>query len=101
MTRSPSGWTLTEMGMDSNRSADRKVHRYRITVRGKLTQRFVEPLGRVVVESTGDESILGCESADQAKLQAVLEWLYGRGVEIVSVVPSDEGSRDHADPPMP
>jgi hypothetical protein len=101
MTRSPSRWTLTGMEMDPNRPADRKVHRYRITVRGKLTQRFVEPLGRVFVESTGDESILGCEPADQAKLQAVLEWLYGRGVEIVSVVPSDEGSPDHADPPMP
>ena len=89
MTRPPSGWTLTGMEMDRNRSADRKVHRYRITVRGKLTQRFVEPLGRVVVESTGDESILGCESVDQAKLQAIFSWLYARGIEIVSVARDD------------
>jgi len=34
-------------------------------------------------------SVLGCEDADQAKLQAVLGWLYARGVEIVSVVPDD------------
>ena len=50
---------------------------------------FVEPLGQVFVESTGDESILGCAKVDQAKLQAVLSWLYARGVEIVSVTPGD------------
>jgi hypothetical protein len=73
----------------SNGSIGWNVHRYRITVRGELTQTFVEPLGQVFVESTGDESILGCDFVDQAKLQAILSWLYERGVEIVSVVPDD------------
>jgi hypothetical protein len=68
-----------------------------ITVRGEVSQTFVEPLGEVFVESTGDESILGCEVADQSKLQAVLSWLYQRGVEIVSVVPNDDGA-DSMDP---
>jgi hypothetical protein len=60
-------------------------------VRAELTQTFVEPLGQVVVESTGDESVLSCESIDQAKLQSTFSWLYERGVEIVSVAPDDGG----------
>ena len=74
----------------SNGSIGWNVHRYRITVRAELTQTFVEPLGQVFVESAGDESILGCESVDQAKLQAILSWLYERGVEIVSVARNDD-----------
>jgi hypothetical protein len=73
------------------------ARRYRITVRGEVSQTFVEPLEQVFVESTGEESILRCEVADQAKLQAVLGWLYARGVEIVSVVPDDCGA-DFVDP---
>ena len=82
-----------------DRPARRKARRYRITVRGEVTQTFVEPLEQVFVESTGDKSILWCEGVDQAKLQAVLGWLYARGVEIVSVVP-DEGGADSGDPEM-
>jgi hypothetical protein len=73
-------------------SAGRKARRYRITVRGEVSQTFVEPLGQVFVEPMGDESILRCEDVDQAKLQAVLGWLYTRGVEIVSVVPDNCGA---------
>jgi hypothetical protein len=83
-----------EKGPDS--SADRKACNYRITVRGELTQRFVEPLEQVFVESADDESILRCEVADQAKLRAILDWVYARGVELVSVVP-DDGSPDCVD----
>ena len=89
MKRSASGWTLVWMKTGPDRPADRKAHNYRITVRAGLTQQFVEPLEEVFVESTGDVSVLGCEAADQAKLQAVFVWLYARGVEIVSVVPDD------------
>jgi hypothetical protein len=45
----------------------------------------------VTVESTGRESTLYCEAADQAKLQAVLGWLYSRGIEILTVAPADNG----------
>jgi hypothetical protein len=79
------------METSPDRSAGREARRYRITVRGEITQSFVEPLEQVFVESTGDESILRCNVVDQAKLQAVLSWLYARGVEIVSVVPDDDG----------
>jgi uncharacterized membrane protein len=95
-----SGWTLAWMERGSDRAAGGKARRYRITVRGELTQSFVEPLGAVFVESTGDESILGFEVADQARLQAVFEWLYGRGVEIVSVVPVPRHERGLMAKPM-
>jgi hypothetical protein len=85
------------METDTQESAPRKPHHYRITVRGEVTQKFVDPLEQVVVESTGDESILRCEVIDQAKLQAVFSWLYARGVEILSVVPDDDA--DSVDPP--
>jgi hypothetical protein len=88
---------MDRMETGSNRSAGRNTHRYRITVRAELTQTFVEPLGDVFVESTGAESILGCEFVDQAKLQAILSWLYERGVEIVSVALDDAGA-DFVDP---
>ena len=80
---------MDRMETGSNGSTGRNTRRYRITVRAELTQAFVEPLGEVFVESTGDESILGCEIVDQAKLQAIISWLYERGVEIVSVTPDD------------
>ena len=79
-------------------SGGRKARRFRITVRGEVTQTFVEPLEQVFVESTGDKSILSCEISDQAKLYAVLGWLFARGVEIVSVVPDDSGANS-MDPP--
>jgi hypothetical protein len=85
------------METGSKGSAGRKPRCYRVTVRGEVSQTFVEPLEEVFVESTGDESILSCEAVDQAKLQAVLSWLYARGVEIVSVIP-DDGGADSVDP---
>ena len=85
------------METSSKGSPGGKPRRYRITVRGEVSQTFVEPLEHVFVESTGDESILGCEVVDQAKLQAILSWLYARGVEIVSVVPYRDGVNS-ADP---
>ncbi len=75
-----------------DRPAGRKARRYRITVRGDVSQTFVEPLEQVFIESAGDESILCCEIPDQAKLYAVLGWLFARGVEIVSVVPDESGA---------
>jgi hypothetical protein len=88
---------MDRMKTGSNESTGRNAHRYRITVRAQLTQTFVAPLEQVFVESTSNESILDCEAVDQAKLQAILSWLYERGVEIVSVAPHDGGA-DSVDP---
>src|SRR5512140_1123238 len=87
---------MDRMETTSNRSTGRNAHRYRSAVWAELTQTFVEPLGEVL-ESTGAESILGCDFVDQAKLQAILSWLYERGAEIVSVAPGDAGT-DFVDP---
>jgi hypothetical protein len=67
------------------------AHSFRITVRGALTQAFLEPVGPVSVETTGDETVLRCVNADQARLQAVLGWLYVRSIEIVNVASEDDG----------
>jgi hypothetical protein len=77
------------MHTDSRGTAGRTSRQYRITVREQVSQMFVDPLQCVVVESSGQESILHCEDVDQAKLQVVLRWLYSRGVEILSVMPDD------------
>jgi hypothetical protein len=86
---------LRLMNSASDGLADRKVHSYRIAVRGQITQPFVEQLGQVVVEQAGRESILLCHAVDSAKLQSILNWLYERGIEIASVSPDDGGD----DPP--
>jgi hypothetical protein len=86
------------METGSEGSVGRKPRCYRITVRGEVSQTFVEPLEQVFVESAGDESILSCEAVDQAKLQAVFSWLYARGVEIVSVIPDGGRGGDSVDP---
>jgi hypothetical protein len=88
---------MDRMDTGSHGSTGRNAHRYRITVRARLTQTFVEPLEHVFVASTSDQSILDCEAVDQAKLQAILSWLYERGVEIVSVAPYN-GGPDSVDP---
>ena len=74
---------------DVEGSSGRRTRRYRITVQGEVTQRFLVPLEGVFVESSGDESILRCEIVDQAKLQGVLSWLYEHGIEILKVDPED------------
>jgi hypothetical protein len=61
---------------------------YDIVVRGGVTERFLEPLGCVVVESDGDETTLRVEVVDQAKLRSILNWLYDHGVDLVSVSPA-------------
>ena len=58
---------------------------YRIVVRGEVTERYIQLLEGVVVESAGAESVLRVQDADQARLLGVVSWLYDRGVELVSV----------------
>jgi hypothetical protein len=65
---------------------------YRIVVRGEVTERFAEPLEGVIVESAGDQSILRVEIVDQAKLQAILGWLFDHGIDLVSVHPAEEAN---------
>lgn len=59
-------------------------------VRGEVSERFAELLEGVVVESAGDRSILRVEIVDQAKLHAILGWLFDHGVDLVSLSPAAE-----------
>ena len=88
---------MDRMQTGSHGSTGRNAHRYRITVRARLTQAFVESLEQVFIESTSNELILDCEAVDQAERQAILSWLQERGVEIVSVAPHN-GGPDSEDP---
>jgi hypothetical protein len=71
---------------------------YRIVVRGEVSERFVEPLEGVVVETDGGRSILRVEIVDQAKLHAVLGWLFDHGVDLVSLSPAAEANPDGVAP---
>lgn len=63
-------------------------------IRGEVTERFTQDLDGVEVESAGAESILRVEGADQAKLQGILGWLYGHGIELLSVGPAEAHPRE-------
>ena len=72
--------------------------RYRIVVRGQLTERFTDPLEGVVIESAGIQSVLRVDVVDQAKLQGILGWLYEHGIDLVSVGPADDAIPDAVAP---
>ena len=98
MTRATCRPILARMETGSHGSVGRTGRRYQITVRGELTQPFLEPLDGISVEPKGTDTILICEVVDRAKLQAVLSWLYAQSVEIVSVGP-DDGGPESVNPP--
>lgn len=78
------------MSTGSAGKSGRAAVSYEIVVRGEVTERFIEPLEGVVVESGGDESILHVGLVDQAKLRSILVWLCDHGVDLVSVSPASE-----------
>ena len=60
--------------------------RYRITVRGRLSDRFVAALDGLSLESPhGGDSVLLGEVRDQAQLYGVLNRLRDLGIELVRV----------------
>jgi hypothetical protein len=73
--------------------AGEKPVRYRIVVRGELTasSTCTGPLEGLTVRSQDGFSVIIGEIIDQAQLYGVLNWLSGRGIEIVSLSPT-EGS---------
>jgi hypothetical protein len=59
--------------------------RYRIVVRDRLSERFVETLEGVTLERGSQGTTLIARPRDQSELYGVLERLRGRGVELVSL----------------
>ena len=69
-----------------------KPIRYRFVVRGELRASATGPLEGLSVRCEDGFSVITGEIIDQSQLHGVLDWLGGRGIEIVSFSP-DENSR--------
>ena len=63
--------------------------RYRIVVRGELRASPTGPLDGLTLRIVEGFSVLTGEILDQSQLHGVLNWLGGRGIEIVSLTPCD------------
>jgi hypothetical protein len=77
--------------------AGNKPIRYRIVVRGELTASctYTGPLEGLSVRTEDGFSVLTGEIIDQPQLHGILDWLGGRGIEIVSLAPTGD-SEDKA-----
>ena len=69
--------------------AGNKPIRYRIVVRGELRAPPTGPLEGLSVRSEGGFSVITGEIIDQSQLHGILDWLGGRGTEIVSLSPAE------------
>jgi hypothetical protein len=63
--------------------------RYRIVVRGELRASAAGPLDGLSVRVEDGFSVITGEILDQSQLHGVLDWLGGRGIEIVSLIPAE------------
>lgn len=61
-----------------------KPTRYRIAVRGRLTERLGSAFAGFALEPGNDQTILVGEIRDQADLYGVLDRIRGLGLELVS-----------------
>jgi len=59
--------------------------RYRITIRGRLSQRFASSFDGLTVEPVGQVTVLVGDFRDQAQLYGVLERVADYGLELVGV----------------
>jgi hypothetical protein len=67
--------------------------RYRIVLRGNIDGRLLERLEEAtLVPASPSDIALECDIVDQARLHAVLRWLYETGMDLVSVEPVDNDS---------
>ena len=70
--------------------AGNKPIRYQIVVRGELRVSATGPLEGLSVRSEAGWSVIAGEIIDQSQLLGILNWLGGRGIEIVSVSPAED-----------
>lgn len=70
------------------RTGNRPV-RYRIVVRGELRASATGPLEGLSVRIEDGFSVITSEIIDQPQLYGILDWLGGRGIEIVSLSPAE------------
>jgi len=73
--------------------------RYRISIRGRLTERLGSAFGGMTLEPAAGQTVLVGEIRDQSHLYSVLDRVRNLGLELVSVQPSptdqadDQGTR--------
>jgi hypothetical protein len=80
--------------------AGRKPIRYRIVVRGELvaSSTLAGPFEGLSVRIEDGFSVITGEIIDQPQLHGILNWLGGRGIEIVSLTPADDaGNTENMD----
>lgn len=58
---------------------------YRVTVRGRLSDRLVARLDGLTVVSSEDTTVLAGDPVDQAQLHGILDRIRDLGLELVSV----------------
>ena len=63
--------------------------RYRIVLRGRLTERFESAFDGMVLEPRQDQTVLVGEIRDQAHLYGLLDRLRDFGIDLVAVEPAD------------
>ena len=63
--------------------------RYRIILRGRLSERFESAFDGMVLEPGPNQTVLVGEVRDQAQLYGLLDRLRDFGIELVAVEPAD------------
>jgi hypothetical protein len=63
--------------------------RYRIVLRGRLSERFESAFEGMVLEAGPNQTVLVGEIRDQAQLYGLLDRLRDFGIDLVAVEPAD------------
>jgi len=76
--------------------------RYRIVLRGRLSERFESAFEGMALEAGPNQTVLVGQIRDQAQLYGLLDRLRDFGIELVAVEPAgaDTGA-EHSSPPSP
>ncbi|MGO9781959.1 MAG: hypothetical protein ACLPKE_20650 [Streptosporangiaceae bacterium] len=77
--------------------------RYRIVLRGRLSQRFESAFDGMTLEAGPNQTVLVGEVRDQAHLHGLLDRLRDFGIELVAVAPADttDTGAEHSSPRGP
>ena len=72
--------------------------RYRISVRGRLTERLGSAFGGMTLEAVSGRTVLVGEIRDQSHLFGVLDRVRSLGLELISVEPSRPDQASEQEP---
>jgi hypothetical protein len=77
--------------------------RYRIVLRGRLSERFESAFEGMVLEAGPNQTVLVGEIRDQAHLYGLLDRLRDFGIDLVAVEPADtaDTGSEHSSPRGP